>query len=141
MRYWGYLTAKLAVAAVALAALWNLVLRWFPPPDIRINNQPAPFLHDLDYTLTVLVFGLFAVGVVYLAIWDQRYRCRICLRRLRMPVETGSWESMLQFGKPQTEYICPYGHGTLKVPEVQITGHEGADWIPHEDIWKELTRH
>ena len=36
------------------------------------------------------------------------------------------------------EYICIYGHGTLKVPEVQITGSK-SDWEPHQDdIWKEL---
>ena len=61
-------------------------------------------------------------GVLYLIIWDQRYRCRVCLRRLRMPIETGSWGRMLQFGRPRIEYICPYGHGTLKEDELQISG-------------------
>ncbi|MCX6623404.1 MAG: hypothetical protein NTY38_20540 [Acidobacteria bacterium] len=140
MKYWAYLLAKLAVAGAALVALWLLYVAWFPPPDIRINNRPAPFVHDLNYTLAVLIYGLIAVGVLYLVIRDQRYRCRTCVRRLRMPVETGSWESMLRLGMPRTEYICPYGHGTLKVPEVQITGHEGADWAPNEDIWKELAK-
>jgi hypothetical protein len=141
MRYWAYLLGKLAIAGAALLGFWRLILDWFPAPDIRINNQPAAFLHDLNYTLMVLIYGLFCVGVVYLVILDQRYRCRTCLRRLRMPVETGSWESMLRSGAPRTEYICPYGHGTLKVPEVQITGHEGDAWTPNEDIWKELTKH
>ena len=59
---------------------------------------------------------------LYLIIWDQRYRCRVCLRRLRMPIETGSWSRMLQFGRPRIEYICPYGHGTLKEDELQISG-------------------
>ena len=54
-------------------------------------------------------------------------------------VSAGSWPNMLLFGQPRTEYICLYGHGTLKVPEVQITGPHGPDWEPHdEDIWKEL---
>ena len=57
--------------------------------------------------------------------------------RLRMPILTGSWTHVL-FGAPRTEYICPYGHGTLKVAELQITGHQYPDWEPHEDIWKEL---
>ena len=54
-----------------------------------------------------------------------------------MPVLTGSWTAVL-FGAPRTEYICPYGHGTLKVAELQITGRQQPDWQPHEDIWKEL---
>jgi hypothetical protein len=45
---------------------------------------------------------------------------------------------MLQVGRPHTEYICPYGHGTLKVPELQITGKEPIDWAEHQDIWREL---
>jgi hypothetical protein len=46
---------------------------------------------------------------------------------------------MLQFGRPRIEYICPYGHGTLKQEEVQISGRENAQWTPHsDDIWEEL---
>ena len=85
-----------------------------------------------------MVFFSFSVGLLYLVIWDQRYRCRTCLRRLRMPVSTGSWPNMLLIGRPRTEYICIYGHGTLIVPEVQLTGGPSSDWEPHEDMWTEL---
>jgi hypothetical protein len=85
----------------------------------------------------MLVFWLFAVALGWLIVWDQRYRCRTCLRRLRMPIQTGSWTNVL-LGPPRTEYICPYGHGTLKIAELQITGHQPPDWQPHDDIWKEL---
>ncbi len=45
---------------------------------------------------------------------------------------------MLLFGQPRTEYICLYGHGTLKVPDVRITT-KSPDWEHHgDDIWKEL---
>jgi hypothetical protein len=55
-----------------------------------------------------------------------------------MPVHAGSWPNMLLFGQPRTEYICLYGHGTLKVPEVRITS-TAPDWERHDDdIWKEL---
>jgi len=87
----------------------------------------------------LMVWFLLAVGALYFIIWDQRYRCRVCLRRLRMPIETGSWSSILQFGRPRIEYICPYGHGTLKEDELQISGLANADWTPHsDDIWAEL---
>jgi len=87
----------------------------------------------------ILVWFLLSSGAVYLCILDQRYRCRVCLRRLRMPIETGSWSSMLQFGRPRIEYICPYGHGTLKEDELQITGPEKPEWTSHPDLWKDLT--
>ena len=77
-------------------------------------------------------------GLFYLAIWDQKYRCRTCLRRLRMPVETGSYGYMLQLGRPQIEYICAYGHGKLNVDEVQISGATLPEWTEQGDMWAEL---
>jgi hypothetical protein len=139
MRYWAYLIAKLGVAGVLLFVLRGLIVYSFPKPDTFLYSfvRPDPFIHDLTYTFAMLLFTLFAVGVVWLIVWDQRYRCRTCLRRLRMPILTGAWTQVL-FGAPRTEYICPYGHGTLSVAELQITGRQSPDWAPHEDIWKEL---
>jgi hypothetical protein len=124
--------------------MWLLL----PKPDPilwEIDRQPnpirwvadQPFGYHLGYTLLVMFLALIGAGLVWLAIWDQRYRCRTCARRLRMPIATGSWTNVL-FSRPRTEYICPFGHGTLKVEELQITGHSGPDWQPHEDMWKEL---
>ena len=139
MRYWAYLAAKLAVAGGLLVAIRALILYVLPQPQTFMYSfiRPDPFAHDLLYTFVMMVFTLFALGLLWLIVWDQRYRCRTCLRRLRMPILTGSWTHVL-FGRPRTEYICPYGHGTLKVEELQITGHQNPDWEPHEDIWKEL---
>ena len=86
-----------------------------------------------------MVWFLFGAGLLYLTVHDQRYRCRVCLRRLRMPVETGSRGFMLQMGRPRTEYICPYGHGTLKQEEFQTSGLENPEWTAHSgDMWEEL---
>jgi hypothetical protein len=144
MRYWGYLAAKLAAAAALLWGLRRLIAYVFPRPEAMyfgrhvVNPRPDPFATDLNYTFVMMLFGLVAAGVLWAVVWDQRYRCRTCLRRLRMPIQTGSWTYVLLVGRPQTEYICPYGHGTLKVEELQITGHSEPDWEPHEDMWKEL---
>jgi hypothetical protein len=121
---------------VGLLALLNLL--WPPVPAV-FTYIPPRFGYDLGYTLAVLVWFLLCTGTFYLIIWDQRYRCRVCLRRLRMPVATGSWSRMLQFGRPRIEYICPYGHGTLKEDELQISGLANPEWTPHsEDLWEEL---
>jgi hypothetical protein len=46
---------------------------------------------------------------------------------------------MLQLGRPQIESICPYGHGTLREEELQISGLTNGEWTPHsDDIWDEL---
>lgn len=138
MRYWGFLLLKLATAAVLMRIVWGAIVLGFRGPVLYLGQEQKPFGHDLGYTTAMLGFFLVCVGLVYLIVWDQRYRCRTCLRRLRMPVHAGSWPNMLLFGQPRTEYICLYGHGTLKVPEVRISAN-APDWESHdEDIWKEL---
>ncbi|PWU01274.1 MAG: hypothetical protein C5B51_23115 [Terriglobia bacterium] len=138
MRYWAYFAAKAGVAGAVLYGLLQLLdLLWPENPDLGFG--PPRFVYDLPYTLAVMLWFLLCCGVGYAVVRDQRYRCRVCLRRLRMPVATGSWSRMLQFGRPRIEYICPYGHGTLKREEVQILGLETPQWDPHSnDLWEEL---
>jgi len=138
MKYWSFLIAKLLVAGGFLWGLRKLLIRLVPPPDIsKYARFGENFSKDFNYAFAMWGFYLCAAGLIWLVLWDQRYRCRACLRRLRMPVRTGSWTHVL-FGAPRTEYICLYGHGTLKVDELQIHGDQIRDWEPHEDMWKEL---
>jgi hypothetical protein len=139
MRYWAYFAAKLAVAGGILYGLLVLLSSLFP----KESQDPFSPLGDgtdkLLINLAFMVWFLLCAGVLYLIVWDQRYRCRVCLRRLRMPIETGSWGKMLQLGRPRIEYICPYGHGTLKADELQISGLANPEWTPNSgDIWDEL---
>ena len=138
VRYWGFLLLKFVAAALgASVALWFLNLFWIPAtPWFHLNRYQFTF--DLLYTTLAGVWFLMSYGLFYLAVWDQKYRCRTCLRRLRMPVETGSWGHMLRLGRPQLEYICPYGHGKLNVAEFQISGKIQPEWTEHGDIWSEL---
>jgi hypothetical protein len=138
MRYWGILAAKLVVAFAFFYALWHGLLAAYTPPPHLARWNHSPFLHDLPFTGLVLLFHLLVQGVLFAIIWDQRYRCRTCGRRLRMPVQTGRYAQMLLYGRPKLEYICTYGHGTLKVPELHFGGSEPIDWEAHEDMWKEL---
>jgi hypothetical protein len=138
LRHWGFLLLKLIGAGIgSTAALWFLNLFWWPETPLFSWNR-VQFCYDLLYTTLAGVWFLFSYGLFYLAIWDQKYRCRTCQRRLVMPVETGSWGFMLQLGRPRIEYICPYGHGTLNVEELQISGKVQPQWTKHGDIWAEL---
>jgi hypothetical protein len=141
MRYWSYFAAK----AVAASAVFFGLFLWISSPEPRFfvfaktRIPHGPFGDDLGFTLAVLVIFLLWTVSLNFIVRDQRHRCRVCLRRLRMPVETGSWSRMLLFGRPRIEYICPYGHGTLKEEELQISGPEDPEWTPHsDDIWEEL---
>lgn len=138
VRYWGFLLLKLIGAALGSAgALWFLNLFWYPATPLFHLNK-FWFGWSLVYTTMAGVWFLFSYGLFYLAFWDQRYRCRTCLRRLVMPIETGSWGYMLQLGRPRIEYICSYGHGKLNVEELQISGPVQPEWTEHGDIWDEL---
>jgi hypothetical protein len=150
MRYWAYFAAKLAAAGAVFFGLLTLLNRVMlrgaeivaAPGSKDLLHLAAP-LDDgglrMWYTLALMGWFALAGAALFFIIRDQRYRCRVCLRRLRMPVETGSWGRMLQFGRPRVEYICPYGHGTLRTDEVQITGMATPEWTPQSgDIWEEL---
>jgi hypothetical protein len=142
MRYWAYFAAKIAVAAGVFRGLVALLNWKFPPELANIHGfrfVPPRFGYDLTFTLASMGLFVLAAVTVKFIIMDQQHRCRVCLRRLRMPVETGSWSYMLQLGRPRIEYICPYGHGTLKEDELQISGTAEPEWTPHsDDIWEEL---
>jgi hypothetical protein len=138
MRYWAWFAAKLGIAGAGLRGLLALVSRLFPPE----KDLYAPLGKGISFLLCdlalMLCFLLFA-GALYLIVWDQRYRCRVCLRRLRMPIAIGSWSRVLLFGRPRIEYICPYGHGTLREDDLRISGMSSAEWTPHsDDMWAEL---
>ncbi|HEY3839434.1 MAG TPA: hypothetical protein VGL72_22840 [Bryobacteraceae bacterium] len=138
VRYWGFLALKLALSCgIAAVFLCEINYSWTPRFPVPVINWRL-FFWDGFYTLLVGLWFLFLVGLLYLSVLDQRYRCRVCLRRLRMPIERGSWSRMLQLGRPEMEYICIYGHGKLNVSELQITGMENPAWKEQGDIWSEL---
>jgi hypothetical protein len=141
MRYWAFFSGKLIAAAGLSYGLFVALNRFWPPSQEFAYVIPPRFAHDLWFTAAVGLWFLLSCGLLYAAIWDQRYRCRTCLRRLRMPIETGSWSRMLQFGRPEIEYICTYGHGRLNVAEVQISGSENPEWTSQpNDYWTELAQ-
>ncbi len=113
-----------------------------PTDDEVIARQIAPLEHVGAYlaiNVALMVWFLLAAGTFYLIVRDQRYRCRVCLRRLRMPVETGSRGFMLQLGRPRVEYICPFGHGTLKQEEYETSELENPQWTGSSgDMWEDL---
>jgi hypothetical protein len=123
-----------------------LLLNIKPPTSSLTPQEYARAAAPLDHAgaylainLALMVWFVTAAGVFYLIVRDQRYRCRVCLRRLVMPVETGSRGFMLQLGRPLVEYICPYGHGTLKQEEYETSELENPKWTSSSgDMWEDL---
>ncbi len=139
MRYWAYFAGKLVVAAAPLYGLLRFLVWAYPAArhrDTVLDLGRAS--QDFSSGLALLVWFLISAGTLYAIVWDQRRRCRVCLRRLRMPIQTGSRGLMLQFGPPAIESICPYGHGTLR-EDGEPSGLSPSEWTPHSDnVWDEL---
>ena len=138
MKYWGYLAAKLAGIAVLMLPLLyfgrKAFVRW-AAEWIAVGDLRA----EMVWAFATLFWFLATAGLVALAVIDQKYRCRTCLTKLRMPVERGSWDKAILFDKPKMEWICPWGHGTMNIPLAQLLGPESTEWAEHDDdIWKEL---
>jgi hypothetical protein len=138
MRYWALLAAKLGIAGVVSYGMLRAINAYWSSPLWFYGVRSSRFGVDLAFTMAAGLWFLLSVGLLYLCAWDQRYRCRVCLRRLRMPIETGSRGRMLLLGRPRIEYICAYGHGTLKEEELQISGIDNAEWTESGDMWEEL---
>ena len=131
MKYWLFFSAKLALAAAVFAGIWMAMELLLPDPAMFNDVKMRRFGQDFTWTTAIFAYFLAAAGALYVIVLDQRYRCRTCLRKLRMPVNSGAWDQMLRIGTPQVEYICPFGHGTLNVKLVHFAGREGDDWREH----------
>jgi hypothetical protein len=138
VKYWGYFAAKVAAGCGLLWLAWQGLNWYLPEPGPFLKSRVNRFPQDLTWTTALLLLWLFGAGLAFLIVWDQRRRCRTCLRLLRMPVETGSWSFATLLSPPTLERICPYGHGTLSEPEVHNTSTQETEWRRHEDMWKEL---
>jgi hypothetical protein len=136
-KYWLMAVAKFAAIVAIVAGLWRAVELGFGKPTPFLKVELPPFGTDLGYTTALMLVWLAAVGLSVAAVRDQRLRCRACARRLRMPVSSGRWNHILM-GRPHTDYICAYGHGTLRVPDLGIAGPENGAWEPIDDMWREL---
>lgn len=130
LRYLGFLVLKSLAIFVAMGLFWIVLV----DPDVQ------KFLTDLAGWAMPILFWAFLLASWGLTGWslrDQQNRCRTCCERLRMPVHSGLWSSLV-IDRPRTEYICPYGHGTLYVPGTKLLDIDSVNWTSNRDFWHEL---
>lgn len=142
MRYWGILLLKLLGVYLVLHGLWAAMMWLLPTSTPIVYHRFQPFEHDLAWSLSwamaVLFLFICGLGILYVALWDQQLRCRDCGRRLRMPLMCGSYSNLLQEGRPEYEYICAFGHGSLRVQGTKFQGREPSHWRSNKDLWTHL---
>ena len=133
LRYLLFLYAKVLLLGSVLLALW--LHGWYAAMPWLLDGLLLPVL------LPVFMGTLFFTVCCLVARWcwrDQRLRCPICLRRLRMPVSTGSFSSMLM-DRPGQDFICPHGHGRLFLPSQRPEDGGEPEWHASRGMWEELS--
>ena len=126
IRAWIWAASKIALSFALISGVWiEVVAR---APFTETAGIPGAW-NGLLYILPVLAGS----GT---ALWfrrDARHHCRICYRRLTMPVSVGMSGRYL-FEPGGTEYLCGAGHGALLAGPV--SGQMGGDvWATWSDSW------
>lgn len=130
-RVWSFLLVKCVIILLVLGSAWILLARRFAPVGLEIGWWFGRVL-VLAWPLLLLACVLIAIAFL-----DQNLRCPHCLQRLRMPLETGSWGSLV-VDRAGTEYICPYGHGKLFVPGTHLLSPGLYRWTSYPDALHQL---
>jgi MacB-like periplasmic core domain len=87
--------------------------------------------------LSTWLFLIASMGVLSWSIYDQRRRCRVCLRRLGMAAHVGC-PGCLLLNWAGTELVCIEGHGMLHVPEMTSSWQDAEQWTTLDESWMEL---
>lgn len=124
----------LAKLILALTVLFIAGLEWSRSESSLMfgSRDPGsgPFL--------VWLYIAGAMAVFFLAVADQRARCRVCLRLLCFPVRIGC-PGCLLLDWSGTELLCTEGHGVLHVPLLAPSWDEQSEhWIGLDESWRGL---
>lgn len=132
VRWWAFFTAKsAAITASVYLLVWLMVhgiLGW-------VGRTVYPMADEAAFW----TFLPLAIAILTWCIADQQKRCRVCLRRLSMPVDVGRPGSVL-LNFAGTEMVCEDGHGTLYVAESESNSLERDRWQTLDESWAELFR-
>lgn len=120
-RWWGFFTAK---ALLSLMIVFVAALEVTHYVSVLLTGAVQP-MSDIA---SMWVFLLLASGALSWTIYDQRRRCRVCLRRLGLSVHVGCPGYTLLDCWAATELVCSQGHGMLYMPDTDASWLEGDQW-------------
>jgi MacB-like periplasmic core domain len=128
----GFFLAKSALLlAIAGLGSWFLV-HW-------VSGWMVGPVYPLAVEFSIWVFLPLAIVVLSWSVRDQQRRCRICLRRLELPVEVGRAGSVL-LNWAGTEMLCPRGHGVLYLSDSPANSLDRDRWTNLDESWSDLFR-
>ena len=129
-RWWGFFATKSFLLVLILLAA---VVECTPEPYVFPPGQ-ATFIVE---SVSLWIFSLGCVFMLWWSLADQQSRCRVCLRRLVLPAHIGR-SGCLLLSWVGTELACPEGHGLLHVTETDVCWLDPAQWTQLDESWESL---
>jgi hypothetical protein len=123
---WAFLLAKFVLVA-AIAYFASLDLAWWSSSNYSALAECA----QLVWAFSICLFGF------RWAMFDQRQRCPVCLRRVTHPAQVGL-ASRTFLGWNGTEMMCMGGHTLLHVPSLPTSWFGGQRWLYLDTSWEFL---
>jgi hypothetical protein len=87
--------------------------------------------------ISTWLFLMGSLGVLTWSFYDQRHRCRICVRQLGLAAHVGCSGSLL-LNWAGTELVCIEGHGMLHVSEMAASWNIPERWTRLDESWMGL---
>jgi hypothetical protein len=119
--WWGFFAGK-TVLLLMLSLVVALDLTHYG--SVLLTGMVQP----MSNVVSMWVFLVVAIGALSWAVYDQRRRCRVCLRRLGLSVHVGCPGYTLLDCWAATELVCAQGHGMLYMPDSDASWMEGDQW-------------
>lgn len=95
-------------------------------------------LYDLRWMVIMGATLLGSQGFVLMQwISDGEQRCRVCCRRASQPVSMGVWSNFF-LNTPETEYLCPSGHGRLLQRRADLGARDSWIWFRFDESWVDV---
>ncbi|HXW89265.1 MAG TPA: ABC transporter permease [Terriglobales bacterium] len=129
-RWWTFFATK---SFLLLLILLAAVVEFTPEPYVFPTGRTT-------FVMESVSLWVFSVGCMFMLWWslkDQQSRCRVCLRRLVLPAHVGHYGYLL-LGWVGTELACPEGHGLLHMTETDVCWLDPAQWTQLDESWESL---
>ena len=122
-RWWAFLVAKSALLLIAAG-----LLAWASIHSLAVTLVGSAF--PMADGMALWLFLMLAIAPLSWSVRDQQKRCRVCLRRLGIPIRIGAPGSIL-FDGSGTEMVCAQGHGVLYLPDSggQVVGRRSLEQL------------
>jgi hypothetical protein len=128
--WWSFFATKSFLLVLILLAA---VVEFTPEPYVFPPGK-ATFIVE---SVSLWIFSLGCVLMLWWSLVDQQSRCRVCLRRLVLPARIGR-SGCLLLSWVGTELACPEGHGLLHVTETDVCWLDQAEWTQLDESWESL---